>query len=92
MADSKNSRNQSRLEKAAREGGNAWVRYEVEAKAVREKTARLKALRIAKEAAGKSAAENEVAKNSATTSAVKSSGVSTPPASPADQPKRGLRD
>ena len=45
MADLKDSRAQSRLEKAARESGNAWVHYEVEAKAVREKTARLRALR-----------------------------------------------
>lgn len=53
VADFKNSRAQSRLEKAAREGANTWVGYEAEAKAVREKTARLKALRIAKEAADK---------------------------------------
>ena len=45
MADLKDSRAQSRLEKAARERGNAWVNYEVEAKAIREKTARLRALR-----------------------------------------------
>jgi hypothetical protein len=32
MADLKDSRAQSRLEKAARERGNAWVNYEVEAK------------------------------------------------------------
>ena len=51
MADLKDSRAQSRLEKAARERGNAWVNYEVEAKAIREKTARLRALRIAKETA-----------------------------------------
>jgi hypothetical protein len=63
MAYSKDSRGQSRLEKAARESGNAWTYYEVEAKAVREKTARLKALRIAKETADKSAA---VAKKSVT--------------------------
>jgi hypothetical protein len=55
MADLKNSRDQSRLEKAAREGGGTWVSYEAEAKAVREKTARLKALRMAKEAAEKGA-------------------------------------
>jgi hypothetical protein len=61
MADWKTSRAQSRLEKAAREGGNTWVSYEAEAKAVREKTARLKALRLAKEAAGKSAAVDESA-------------------------------
>jgi hypothetical protein len=56
MANSKNSRAQSRLEKAAREGGDTWVSYEAEAKAVREKTARLRALRMAKEAADKGAA------------------------------------
>ena len=55
MADLKDSRAQSRLEKAARERGNAGVHYEVEAKAIREKTARLRALRIAKETADKSA-------------------------------------
>lgn len=43
MADLKDSRAQSRLEKAARERGNAGVHYEVEAKAIREKTARLRA-------------------------------------------------
>jgi hypothetical protein len=61
MADLKNSRAQSRLEKAAREGGNVWMGYEAEAKAVREKTARLKALRLAKEAADKQSATNETA-------------------------------
>jgi len=61
MADLKNSRVQSRLEKAAREGGNGWVGYEAEAKALRERTARLKALRIAKEAADKCAAAVESA-------------------------------
>src|SRR5215467_5867877 len=67
MADLKNSRAQSRLEKAAREGGNAWVSYEAEAKAVREKTARLRALRMAKEAADKSAAgESAAARKPAT--------------------------
>jgi hypothetical protein len=74
MTDLKNSRAQSRLEKAAREGGNTWVGYEAEAKAVREKTARLKALRIGKEAADKSAAtvdENAGARNPATKRAVK---------------------
>ena len=68
MADLKNSRDQSRLEKAAREDGSAWVRYEAEAEAVRKKTARLRALRLAKEAADKSAAveERAVAKKAAT--------------------------
>jgi len=63
MADLKDSRAQSRLEKAAREtGGNAGLHYEVEAKAVREKIARLRALRMAKETADKNAAVSEDAK------------------------------
>jgi hypothetical protein len=49
----KNSRTQSRLEKAAREKDNLSVDYEVNAKIVREKTARLKALRLQKESAEK---------------------------------------
>ena len=92
MADSKNSRAQSRLEKAAREGGNTWVGYEAEAKAMREKTARLKALRLAKEAADKSAAavdESTAARKPATKRALKSSGA--PPMS-ADRSKDGRRD
>jgi hypothetical protein len=59
MADLRGSRAQSRLEKAARETGNAGLHYEVEARAVREKIARLRALRIAKETADKSAAAGE---------------------------------
>ena len=47
-ASSKNTRMQSRLEKAARENHNLSVGYEVQAKIIREKTARLKALRLAK--------------------------------------------
>ena len=47
-ANSKNTRMQSRLEKAARENHNLSVDYEVQAKIIREKTARLKALRLAK--------------------------------------------
>ena len=76
MAVLKDSRAQSRLEKAARERGNAWVNYEVEAKAIREKTARLRALRIAKETADKSAAvgEGPVLKKSVTKKSVKSTG------------------
>lgn len=68
MANLKNSRAQSRLEKAAREDGSGWVNYEAEAEAVRRKTARLKALRIAKEAADASAAmeKSAVAKKPAT--------------------------
>lgn len=97
MADLKNSRAQSRLEKAAREDGSSWVHYEAEAEAVRKKTARLKALRIAKEVADTSAAveKNAVAKKSATKRArpVKSTGESLPPAaSPANQAKGGPRD
>jgi hypothetical protein len=56
-SNSKNNRAQSRLEKAARETGDAGVHYEVEARAVREKIARLRALRLAKEATDKSATE-----------------------------------
>ena len=56
-ADSKNTRSQSRLEKAAREDQKVRVHYEVEAKAVAEKTARLRALRLAKEAADRAAAD-----------------------------------
>jgi hypothetical protein len=55
--DSKNSRAQSRLEKAAREDGKVRVHYEAEAKIIAEKTARLRALRLAKEAAERTAAE-----------------------------------
>jgi hypothetical protein len=91
MAD-ENSRAQSRLEKAAREGGNTWVGYEAEAKALREKTARLKALRLAKEVADKSAAavnESTAARKPAMKRALKSSGA--PPMS-ADRSKDGRRD
>ena len=52
-ASNKNTRTQSRLEKAARENHNLGVGYEVQAKIIREKSARLKALRLAKEAAEK---------------------------------------
>jgi hypothetical protein len=89
MADLKNSRAQSRLEKAAREGGNTWVGYEAEAEALREKTARLKALRPAKEAADKRAAavdESTAARKPATKRALKSSG-----APPIDRSKDGRR-
>ncbi len=55
-ADSKNTRAQSRLEKAAREDDKVRVHYEVEAKTIAEKTARLRALRLAKEAADRAAA------------------------------------
>lgn len=55
-ADSKNTRAQSRLEKAAREDEKVRVHYEVEAKIIAEKTARLRALRLAKEAADRTAA------------------------------------
>jgi hypothetical protein len=52
-ASRKNTRMQSRLEKAARENHNLSVDYEVQAKIIREKTARSKALRLAKEGAEK---------------------------------------
>jgi len=89
MADLKDTR----LEKAARERGNAGVHYEVEAKAIREKTARLRALRIAKETADKNEAVSEDAKRtkSATKRSVKSTAESAPRASPVTQPKGGLR-
>jgi hypothetical protein len=97
MADLKNSRDQSRLEKASREDGSAWVHYEVEAEAVRKKTARLRALRLAKEAADKSAAfeKSAVAKKAASrrTGPVESTGDSVPPAaSLTNQAKGGQRD
>lgn len=90
----KDSRAQSRLEKAAREGGNVGLHYEVEAKAIREKIARLRALRIAKEAEEKSAAPGEdvTGKKSVTKKSARSTGESTPPASPLDQTMGGLRD
>jgi hypothetical protein len=56
-ADSKSTRAQSRLEKAAREDEKVRVHYEVEARTIAEKTARLRALRLAKEAADKTAAD-----------------------------------
>ena len=56
-ANSKNSRSQSRLEKAAREDDKVRVHYEIEARTIAEKTARLRALRLAKEAADKIAAD-----------------------------------
>ena len=93
MADLKDSRAQSRLEKAARETGNAGLHYEVEAKAVREKIARLRTLRMAKETADKNAVVSEDAKRtkSVTKRSVKSTAESAPPASLVDQPKGGLR-
>ena len=92
MADLKDSRAQSRLEKAAREtGGNAGLHYEAEAKAVREKIARLRALRMAKETADQNAAVGEDAKRtkSVTRRFVKSTGKSAPPASLVDRPRVG---
>jgi hypothetical protein len=59
--DSKSSRAQSRLEKAAREDGSVRVHYEAEAKITAEKTARLRALRLAKEEADKTAGRSPVA-------------------------------
>ena len=92
MGDFKDSRAQSRLEKAAREtGGNAGLHYEVEAKAVREKIARLRALRIAKETADRDVAVSEDAKRakSVRNRSVKSTAGSAAPASLVDQPKGG---
>ena len=56
-SNSKNTRVQSRLEKAARENDNLTVDYEVQAKIIREKTARLKALRLAAEASEKKSSD-----------------------------------
>jgi hypothetical protein len=97
MADLKNSRAQSRLEKSARESGSSWVHYETEAKAVREKTARLKALRLAKEAADKAAAAGDgtvATKPAAKKRVAKRSVKSTPDSTraPGDQGKGGARD
>jgi hypothetical protein len=94
MADLRGGRAQSRLEKAARETGNAGLHYEVEAKAVREKIARLRALRIAKETADKGSAVSEDAnrKKSVTKRPIKSTREPAPPTSLVDQPKVGLRD
>ena len=56
MADHSN-RSDLRLQKVAREGDITRAHHEVEAKALREKTARLRELRLAREAAaGKPAA------------------------------------
>jgi len=52
-ANLKDTRVQSRSEKAARENTNLTVGYEAQAKIIREKTARLKALRLAKEVSAK---------------------------------------
>jgi hypothetical protein len=52
-ANLKDTRVQSRLEKAARENTNLTVGYEAQSKIIREKTARLKALRLVKEASKK---------------------------------------
>jgi hypothetical protein len=91
MADLKNSRAQSRLEKAAREGGDTWAGYEAEARAVREKTERLKALRMAKEAADKLAAavDEGAAARKPAKRAVKSSAA---PSMSADRSKSRQRE
>jgi hypothetical protein len=91
-ADSKNSRTQSRLEKAARESGNVGVHYEVEAQAVREKIARLRALRLAKEAADKNAAETMPTPKKSVRSSKKSPNTPAPLSEwLADQEKSGRR-
>ena len=56
-ANLKDTRVQSRLEKAARENTNLTAGYEVQARTIRQKTARLKALRLAKEASEKKNSE-----------------------------------
>jgi hypothetical protein len=67
------------LEKAAREEGSGWVRYEEEAEAVRKKIVRLRALRLAKEAADRAAIEEgTVAKKAATKKSVKSTEKTLP--------------
>jgi hypothetical protein len=73
LTDFKDSRAQSRLEKAARETAIGGLHYEVEARAVREKIARLRALRIAKETEERSAAldGNVTSKKSITKKTVK---------------------
>jgi hypothetical protein len=94
MADLKDSRAQSRLEKAARERANTGVHYEVEAKAIREKTARLRALRIAKETAAKNATvgDGAVLRKPGEKRAVMSIGESPLSATPADRSKDGSGD
>jgi len=92
MTDLKGSRAESRLEKAARETGNAGLHYEVEARAVREEIARLRALRIAKEMESAALGEDVVLKKSITKRAVNSTKESAPSASPSEQPMGGLRD
>ena len=43
-------------EQQAREGAQAWLEYQAQARATQEKTARLRALRLAKEASDKATA------------------------------------
>jgi hypothetical protein len=79
MADLKNSRAESRLEKTAREDGSGWIRYEQEAEEVRKKTVRLRALRLAKEAADRAAIEERtVAKKTAAKKSIRSTEKSLP--------------
>lgn len=91
LTDFKDSRAQSRLEKAARETAIGGLHYEVEARAVREKIARLRALRIAKETEERSAAldGNVTSKKSI---AKKPSNQPRIFASPLDRSMAGLRD
>ena len=78
MADqTKGARSESRLEKAAREGGYV-PDYERAAQAIREKTARLRALRLAREAAEPKASPSRPAASKGARSAKKSAKSSVP--------------
>ena len=48
---------EDKKEQRAREGAQAWVEYQAEGRAAREKTARLRALRLARDAADSNVAE-----------------------------------
>ncbi len=50
MNDQQRAERRSKQEERARDGRQAMIEYEVQARATREKTERLKALRLAKEA------------------------------------------
>jgi hypothetical protein len=89
--DSKNSRTQSRLEKAAREDAGVRVHYEAEAKIIAAKTARLRALRLAKEEADKSAGRLPVAAKKTKAGKKPSKGGASLSEWLADQDKMGRR-
>jgi hypothetical protein len=73
----KGARTESRLEKAAREGGRV-PDYETAAQAIREKTARLKALRLAREAAEPKPSPSKPSASKGSRSAKKSTKSSVP--------------